>query len=96
MALKWDLESGLSPKRRSLAEAAEPTPGQLDSGGLSPVAARNKTGTAPAFSLQLTRVYWKAGDSAAATRDWGFVMAELVRIKKGDSFARWAEASASG
>lgn len=53
------------------------------------VAARNETETAPAFSLQLARVYWKAGDSAAATRDWQFVMGELVRTKKGDTRSRW-------
>ncbi len=53
------------------------------------VAARNETDTAPAFSLQLARVYWKAGDSAAATRDWEFVMGELVRTKKGDTRYRW-------
>ncbi len=53
------------------------------------VAARNETDTAPAFSLQLARVYWKAGDSSAATRDWEFVMGELVRTKKGDTRYRW-------
>ena len=37
----------------------------------------------------MARVYWKAGDSAAATRDWEFVMGELVRTKKGDTCYRW-------
>ncbi len=53
------------------------------------VAARNETETAPAFSLQLARVYWKAGDSAAGTRHWQFVMEELVKTKKGETRSRW-------
>jgi hypothetical protein len=53
------------------------------------VAARNLTDTSPAFSLQLARVYWKAGDSAAATLDWEFVMGELVITKNGDTRYRW-------
>ena len=32
------------------------------------VAAKNETEEAPAFSLQLARVYWKAGVPAAGTR----------------------------
>jgi hypothetical protein len=32
------------------------------------VAAKNETEEAPAFSLHLARVYWKAGDPAGATR----------------------------
>jgi hypothetical protein len=31
------------------------------------VAAKNETADAPAFSLHLARVYWKAGDPAAAS-----------------------------
>ena len=53
------------------------------------VAARNETETAPAFSLQLARVYWKAGDAAAGTRHWQFVMEELVKTKKGETRSRW-------
>jgi hypothetical protein len=40
------------------------------------VAARNEGEQAPAFSLQLARVYWTAGDPTAATRlgtTWGSV-----------------------
>ncbi len=32
------------------------------------VAAKNETDTAPAFSLHLARVYWKAGDPARRSR----------------------------
>lgn len=56
------------------------------------VAARNETDTAPAFSLQLARVYWKAGDASASTRTWQFVMEELLRTKKGETRSRWETA----
>ena len=36
------------------------------------VAAQNENDEAPAFSLHLARVYWKAGDPAAAQRTWAF------------------------
>jgi hypothetical protein len=38
------------------------------------VAAKNETEDAPAFSLHLARVYWKAGDPAGANRAWQHVM----------------------
>jgi hypothetical protein len=34
------------------------------------VAAKNETQDGPAFSRQLARVYWKAGDPAGAMRNW--------------------------
>jgi len=34
------------------------------------VAAKNEHQEAPAFSLHLARVYWKAGDPTGATRTW--------------------------
>ncbi len=34
------------------------------------VQAKNEGEQHPAFSLQLARVYWKAGDPAATTRTW--------------------------
>jgi hypothetical protein len=41
------------------------------------VAAKNENEDAPAFSLHLARVYWKAGGSAGATRPWQHVMDEI-------------------
>jgi hypothetical protein len=49
------------------------------------VAAKNETEDAPAFSLQLARVYWKAGDPAAAKRTWQNVMDEIPKLKHGDN-----------
>jgi integrase len=53
------------------------------------VAARNETEDAPAFSLHLARVYWKAGDPAAAQRTWQHVMEEIPKLKKGNTRQRW-------
>jgi len=53
------------------------------------VAAKNETEVAPAFSLHLARVYWKAGDPAAAQRTWQHVMDEIPKLKTGDTQARW-------
>jgi hypothetical protein len=56
------------------------------------VAAKNETEQAPGFSLHLARVYWKAGDPAAATRTWQNVMEEIPKLKQGDSQRRWQTA----
>jgi hypothetical protein len=56
------------------------------------VAARNETEDAPAFSLHLARVYWKAGDPAAARRTWQHVMDEIPKLKKGETRHRWLTA----
>ena len=53
------------------------------------VAAKNENEDAPAFSLHLARVYWKAGDPAGATRTWQQVMDEIPKFKTGDTHARW-------
>ena len=53
------------------------------------VAAKNETEEAPAFSLHLARVYWKAGDPAAAKRTWQHVMDEIPKLKTGDTRHRW-------
>jgi len=53
------------------------------------VAAKNETEVAPAFSLHLARVYWKAGDPAAAQRTWQHVMDEIPKLKTGDTQTRW-------
>jgi integrase len=56
------------------------------------VAAKNETAEAPAFSLHLARVYWKAGDPAAATRTWQSVMDEILKLKNGNTHVRWQTA----
>ena len=56
------------------------------------VAAKNETEVAPAFSLQLARVYWKAGDPAAAKRTWQHVMDEIPKLKKEETKIRWLRA----
>src|SRR5688572_3553722 len=56
------------------------------------VAAKNETEEHPAFSLHLARVYWKAGDPAAAHRTWQYVMDEILKLQKGNTRARWLTA----
>ena len=56
------------------------------------VAAKNENENAPAFSLHLARVYWKAGDPAGATRTWQHVMDEIPKLKKGNTRQRWLTA----
>lgn len=56
------------------------------------VAALNEAAIAPAFSLHLARVYWKAGDPAAAQRTWQTVMDEIIKLKSGDTKHRWMTA----
>ena len=56
------------------------------------VAAKNETESAPAFSQHLARVYWKAGDPAAATRTWQQVMDEIPKLKRGETQVRWLTA----
>jgi hypothetical protein len=58
------------------------------------VAAKNETEEAPAFSLHLARVYWKAGDPAAAKRTWQQVMDEIPKLKEGPTQERWFAAIA--
>src|ERR1700722_1098507 len=56
------------------------------------VAAQNENEKAPAFSLHLARVYWKAGDPVAATRTWQDVMNEIPKLKQGETQHRWLTA----
>ncbi|MCX6917460.1 MAG: hypothetical protein NT167_31240, partial [Verrucomicrobia bacterium] len=56
------------------------------------VAAKNEHEEAPAFSLQLARVYWKAGDPEAGKRTWQFVMDEIVKTKRDETRSRWETA----
>src|SRR5208283_4294363 len=56
------------------------------------VAAKNENEEAPAFSLHLARVYWKAGDPTGATRTWQHVMDEIPKLKEGETRHRWLTA----
>jgi integrase len=56
------------------------------------VAAKNETEDAPAFSLHLARVYWRAGDPAAAKRTWQNVMDEIPKLKRDSTRVRWLTA----
>jgi hypothetical protein len=56
------------------------------------VAAKNENEDAPAFSLHLARVYWKAGDPTGATRTWQNVMDEIPKLKEGETHHRWLTA----
>jgi len=56
------------------------------------VAAKNETEDAPGFSLHLARVYWQAGDPAAARRTWQDVMDEIPKLKQGETRQRWETA----
>ena len=56
------------------------------------VAAKNENEEAPAFSLHLARVYWKAGDPTGATRTWQHVMDEIPKLKEGETQHRWLTA----
>src|ERR1022692_4412305 len=56
------------------------------------VAAKNENEEAPAFSLHLARVYWKAGDPTGATRTWQHVMDEIPKLKTGETQSRWLTA----
>jgi integrase len=56
------------------------------------VHAKNEVEQHPAFSLQLARVYWKAGDPGAGTRTWQFVMDEILKTRQGATQVRWQTA----
>ncbi len=56
------------------------------------VHAKNESEQHPAFSLHLARVYWKAGDPAAGTRTWQFVMDEILKTKQDNTRHRWETA----
>ncbi len=46
----------------------------------------------PAVNLQIARAYLAASDPQIATRDWQFVMEELVKLKKDQTQHRWQTA----
>jgi integrase len=56
------------------------------------LAALNEHEGAPGFSRHLARVYWKAGDPAAASRTWQYVMEQIPKLKTGETRHRWETA----
>jgi hypothetical protein len=56
------------------------------------VAARNEAEQHFGFSLHLARVYWTAGDPAAAKRTWQEVMNEIPKTKDAETRERWVRA----
>jgi integrase len=46
----------------------------------------------PAVNLQIARAYLAASDPQIATRDWQFVMDEMVKLKKDETQRRWQTA----
>src|ERR1022692_1027770 len=46
----------------------------------------------PAVNLQIARAYLAASDPQIATRNWQFVMDELVKLKKDQTQHRWQTA----
>jgi integrase len=53
---------------------------------------RNEAEQQPAVNLQIARAYLAASDKEIATRNWQFVMDEMVKLKKGDTQHRWQTA----
>jgi integrase len=46
----------------------------------------------PAINLQIARAYLAASDPAISTRNWQFVMDEMVKLKQGETQRRWKTA----
>src|ERR1700676_666452 len=55
---------------------------------------RNEAEQQPAVNLQIARAYLAASDPQIATRNWQFVMEEMVKLKKGEPQHRWQPARA--
>src|SRR6202142_798432 len=53
---------------------------------------RPKAQQQPAVNLQIARAYLAASDPQIATRNWQFVMDELVKLKKDQTQHRWKTA----
>jgi len=54
--------------------------------------ARQEAEQQPAVNLQIARAYLAGSDPQIATRNWQFVMEELVKLKKEDTQLRWKTA----
>jgi integrase len=53
---------------------------------------RNEAEHQPAVNLQIARAYLAASDPQIATRNWQFVMDEMVKLKTGETQHRWQTA----
>jgi integrase len=53
---------------------------------------KNESLQQPAVNLQIARAYLAAADPQIATRNWQFVMDEMVKLKKADTGHRWQTA----
>ncbi len=51
--------------------------------------AKNEAHRQPIINLQIARAYLMVGDPAAAKRTWKDVMAEIVKLKRGETARRW-------
>lgn len=54
---------------------------------------KNEAHRQPIINLQIARAYLMVGDSQAATRTWGQVMEEILKLKHGDTQRRWKVAT---
>jgi len=54
---------------------------------------RNEAEQQPAVNLQIARAYLVASDPQIATRNWQFVMDEIVKLQKGETQHRWRNAT---
>lgn len=53
---------------------------------------RNEAEQQPAVNLQIARAYLAASDPQIVTRNWQYVMDEMVKLKKGETQHRWQTA----
>lgn len=53
------------------------------------LAAKNEAHRNPIINLQIARAYLMVGDPKAALRTWSDVMAEIVKLKHGETHRRW-------
>jgi len=51
--------------------------------------AKNEAHQQPIINLQIARAYLLVGDPESATRTWQYVMNEIVKLKRGQTLARW-------
>ena len=54
---------------------------------------KNEAGQQSAINLQIARAYLTATDPQVATRDWQYVMDEMVKLKRGGTKIRWETAN---
>lgn len=69
-------------KRQSLGTRNEDEAKQI-------IDAKNNAARQPAMNLQIAQVYLQHGDPVVATRDWQYVMEQIVSTKTGNTRERW-------